>query len=413
MKCLREEVELQKYDYWKTIQITARMSRFANNARNGGEHKVVGPLTTEETSRQAKLLVKKVQQRNEETKAFKEDQQQLNLKINDEGIYECQGRIQGHYPVYLPDNELLTEKIITHAHKLSSHGGVGMTMAKYREKYWTPRLKSIAKRVTKNCNTCKRFRAVAVANPPTGNLPRDRTEGDAAFQVVGVDYAGPIKYLTKAKREGKAYIILYACSLTRAVYLELLATQETNEFLQSLKRLIARRGRPQKIYSDNGKTFVAAAKWLKQIMKDERLHDWLARHEIKWQFNTSRAPWWGGQFERIVGLVKQALYKAGGSTLLTWDTLQDLLLDVEVALNNRPLSYVEDDLQLPVLTPNSLMFHRPNQIPTQDYRDIEEADLRKTAKRIEKCKDMMWRRWTNEYVRGLRERHNRTTRNLR
>ena len=129
---------LQKYDYWKMIRITARMSRFANNARNGGEHKVVGPLTTEETSRQAKLLVKKVQQRNEETKAFKEDQQQLNLKINDEGIYECQGRIQGHYPVYLPNNELLTEKIITHAHKLSSHGGVGMTMAKYREKYWTP-----------------------------------------------------------------------------------------------------------------------------------------------------------------------------------------------------------------------------------------------------------------------------------
>jgi hypothetical protein len=49
----------------------------------------------------------------------------------------------------------------------------------------------------------------------------------------------------------------------------------------------------------------------------------------------------------------------------------------------------------------------PNQIPTQDYLDIEEADHRKTAKRIEKCKDMMWRRWTNyEYVRGLRERHN-------
>jgi hypothetical protein len=100
LKCLREEVELQKYDYWKTIQITARMSRFANNARNGGEHKVVGPLTTEETSRQAKLLVKKVQQHNKDTKAFKEDQQQLNLKINDEGIYKCQGRIQGHYPVY-------------------------------------------------------------------------------------------------------------------------------------------------------------------------------------------------------------------------------------------------------------------------------------------------------------------------
>ena len=95
-------------------------------------------------------------------------------------------------------------------------------------------------------------------------------------------------------------------------------------------------------------------------MNDERLHDWLAKYEIKRQFNTSSAPWWGRQFERIVGLVKQALYKAGGSTSLTWNMLEDLLLDVEAALNNRPLSYVEDDPQLPVLTTNSLMFHRPN-----------------------------------------------------
>ena len=209
-----------------------------------------------------------------------------------------------------------------------------MTMAKFREKCWTPRVRSIAKGVTKSCNTCKRFRPVAVASPPAGNLPKDRTEGNAAFQVVGVDYAGPIRYQKMAKREGKAYIILYACSLTRAVYLELLQSQDTNDFLQSLKRLIARRGRPQKIYCDIGKTFVAAAKWLKRIMNDERLHDWLAKYEIMWQFNTSRAPWCGGQFERIVGQVKQALCKAGGSFSLTLNILQDLLLDVEVALNN-------------------------------------------------------------------------------
>ena len=217
---------------------------------------------------------------------------------------------------------------------------------------------------------------------------------------------GPIRYLTKGRRERKAYIILYTCSLTRAVYLELLPSQETTEFLRSLKRPIARRGRPQKIYSDNGKTFVAAAKWLREIMKDGRLHDWLAQHEIKWQFNTSRAPWWGGQFERIVGLMKQALFKAGGSTVLTWNELQDVLLDVEIALNNRRLDYVEDDVQLPVLTPNSLMFNRPNQIPTQEYHNIEEVELRKSAKRLEKCKEMLWKRWTNEYLKGLRERHN-------
>ena len=56
---------------------------------------------------------------------------------------------------------------------------------------------------------------------------------------------------------------------------------ETTEFLGSLRRLIARRGRPRKIYSDNGGTFVAAAKWLRTVMKDERVGNLLARGEIK------------------------------------------------------------------------------------------------------------------------------------
>jgi len=53
--------------------------------------------------------------------------------------------------------------------------------------------------------------------------------------------------------------VLFACSLTWGLYLELLPDLPTDEFLGSLKQLIARRGKPNKIYSDNGKTLVAAA----------------------------------------------------------------------------------------------------------------------------------------------------------
>ena len=35
-------------------------------------------------------------------------------------------------------------------------------------------------------------------------------------------------------------------------------------FIQCLKRFVARRGRREKIYSDNPKKFEAAAKWLKK-----------------------------------------------------------------------------------------------------------------------------------------------------
>jgi hypothetical protein len=80
---------------------------------------------------------------------------------------------------------------------------------------------------------------------------------------------------------------------------------ETDEFIPILKRLIARKDRPEKIYSDNAKTFAAAAKWLKKSQQDEKFNHFLANEKIKWQFNLSRAPLMGGGgFERMVGVVK-------------------------------------------------------------------------------------------------------------
>ena len=74
--------------------------------------------------------------------------------------------------------------------------------------------------------------------------------------------------MSKRKKEMKAYIVLYTCSHTRAIFLDLLPDQSMDEFLRSLKRQIARRRRPQKI-SDNGRSFVAAGKWLKKISNDQ------------------------------------------------------------------------------------------------------------------------------------------------
>ena len=159
------------------------------------------------------------------------------------------------------------------------------------------------------------------------------------------------------------------------------------------------------MYSDNGKTFVAAAKWLGKVRKDEKFTDFLSQQFITWQFNLSRAPWWGGQFERLIGLMKAAFYKTVGQGLLTWEELTEVLLDIEVTLNNRPLSYLEEDVQLPTLTPNSFLFTSSNILPELAPYHLDERDLRKGAKFLLKTKDAMWRRWTSEYLRALRERH--------
>ena len=389
---------LAKFRLQKAIRIFSWIYRFMNNAlRSRGTVRTEGPLTTTETECQRILFIRHAQ----ESCTCEEDRISLNLKPNETNLLECRGRIQGEYPIYVPDSHILAQKIVEEAHRLTLHGGIGMTMTEVRRRYWIPRLRRLVRKIRNQCYGCKRFRLSAYAKPTTGILPTTRTQGANPYQVIGVDYAGPIRYRKRNGRDGKSYVLLYACSLTRGIYLDLLPSLELTEFI--------RRGRPERIYSDNGGTFIGAARWMKAVSEDERIHNFLSVHQISWQFNLSRAPWWGGQFERMIGLVKGALNKTIGNGFLAWKELEEILLDVEFALNNRPLGYVEDDVQLPVLTPNSMLYLNSNTIPELQVHRIEQSDLRKRAKHLIKCKEAMWKRWSQEYLRSLRERHQNLT----
>ena len=104
--------------------------------------------------------------------------------------------------------------------------------------------------------------------------------------------------------------------------MDLVSPLETQEFILSLKKFIARKGRPDKIYSDNGSTFVGVAGWLMKTTRDDKFSQLLAQNEIiVWQFNLSHAPQWGGQSERMIGLLKNAFNKVIGYGLLSWQEL--------------------------------------------------------------------------------------------
>ena len=94
-------------------------------------------------------------------------------------------------------------------------------------------------------------------------------------------------------KTGKAYSLLSACSLTRAVHLESRPNQTAEEFILYLKRLIMRKGHPRKIDSYNEQSFVASAKWLNGVVRHEQLQNYLANQGIRLQFYLSRAPRWG------------------------------------------------------------------------------------------------------------------------
>ena len=68
-----------------------------------------------------------------------------------------------------------------------------------------------------------------------------------------------------------------------------------------------------------------------------------------------KALWWGGHFERLIGVIKQALYKSLGRASLHRNESEEVLLDAETNINNRPRTYIEEDIQRPILTSNSMI----------------------------------------------------------
>ena len=140
------------------------------------------------------------------------------------------------------------------------------------------------KGVLRQCYGCKKFHVKSYPVPQKGLLPADLANLNLPFKIIGTDYAGSFLCKSKGKKERKVYVLLFTCSLSRAIHLEVLPNQATQEFTHALKRLIARRGRPKVIYSDNAKTFVAASKWREKINKDELMQEYMIKEEIQWKF---------------------------------------------------------------------------------------------------------------------------------
>ena len=112
-------------------------------------------------------------------------------------------------------------------------------------------------------------------SPKSRPLPKQRTQECHPFQVVGVDYAGPIFYRSKNKAISKSNILLFLYSVSRLIDLELESTLTTEVFIKIMKRLITKQGSPKRVYSENVKAFQAGAKWITRINKDKKFHCFL------------------------------------------------------------------------------------------------------------------------------------------
>ena len=178
--------------------------------------------------------------------------------------------------------------------------------------------------------------------------------------------------------------MIFTCATSRAVHLEVTKSHTAEEFQRKLNSFIARKTRPCLIISDNASVFKATASWIKKIRKSERLSDHLAREDIRWQFNLSRSPWWGGMYEQVIKDLKKTLYKTLCRTTLSFKQLETVMVDIERQMNNRPLTYLESEIE-----------------EIEEDRD----EVSKLHKQLKEAKQHASKRWKREYIHSLLESH--------
>ena len=297
-------------------------------------------------------------------------------------------------------------------HKLVMHGGVGQTLTQLRQTYWLPKGRQITKKIIAKCVVCKKVQGKPFSSVTSPPLPASRVSATQAFQTTGIDYGGPL-YVRNGPGQAKVYISLFTCATTRAVHLEIVEDQTAEAFLRAFRRFSSRRGIPKKIITDNAKTFKASAKELINTLNHPTCQYFLSQRGITWEFITERAPWWGGFYERLIGLTKSCLKKVLGKTSLTLSELTTILTEVEATLNSRPLTYPYADLNdEPPLTPSHFLCgYRLLTLPDplqddDDYNpsaETNQSDMVRKARHHQKLREHFWRRWRAEYLTSLRE----------
>ena len=93
--------------------------------------------------------------------------------------------------------------------------------------------------------------------------------------------------------------------------------------------------------SDNGANFISGCKEINQLVKQidrDKVQMMTSNKEINWHWNPPAAPHFGGVFERMIRLVKQAVNADLGNADVNDEEFQTVFTGVESLMNSRPLS---------------------------------------------------------------------------
>ena len=266
-------------------------------------------------------------------------------------------------PMIIPPDHPLTVRILDQAHKEEGHlCGIARLMNNIRQKFWIPRLRQVAKSYLKLCVKCKRSNA----KPSTqimGEVDSFRASMPIrAFAHTALDYFGPyeVRMPGRGRTRMKRYVLIATCAKSRAVHLEVCESLDTDALINALYRFTYTRSVPEHIRSDNGRSFVKGNKIIQELLQKI---DWTKVKNVtgqkgvkKWTFSPAYNPHHNSLAEIMVKASKKCMNMSFQDRDLTDFELLTVVKCAEGLLNSRPLTYISDDPDGTIITPNHMLF---------------------------------------------------------
>ncbi|KAI5727292.1 hypothetical protein M8J77_000310 [Diaphorina citri] len=413
---------IEKYSSLTKVQyVIAWILRFVNNCRCPKENRKYGFLSPAEIDKAMLVCVKTTQQFYfaDLIAELKREKPILGPIKNlspfpSDGTLMVGGRLRNapipaasRHPMLLSAKCHLAKLIINHLHLYSLHGGARLIQSLLQRQYWIVGARNLIKKCIFSCLKC--YKLSATVQPPyMGDIPLSRFAQGRCFINVAIDFAGPYLLKSGPRRNSpivKSYLVVFVCMSVKAVHLELANSLTTESCLAALDRFIARRGKPNRIYSDQGTNFKASARHLSEVQQYLKIaspciNEHLASRGIKWNFHPPGAPNFSGLAEAGVKSAKHHLTRLLDGRPLYQEELCTLLCEVEACLNSRPLGFISTlpDDGFDYLTPGHFLVGAPLLArPEYDVADESITPLRRW-KLLTRINQNLWRRWSNEYL---------------
>ena len=156
------------------------------------------------------------------------------------------------------------------------------------KEFWVCKMRQSIKKKLQSCVHCKKVQTPPLRMAPPPPLPPARLKLQKPFSVAGVDYSGGFSVYNS--HVNVVYLLLFTCSTTRAVALEVTESLTTVELLQALRRFASRFGMPTQFISDNASTFHCASDFLKTVAQSPEVQAYCSSNNLSWKFITLRSP---------------------------------------------------------------------------------------------------------------------------